>query len=159
MKLVNVAHIRELLRHREGLVYFVTLAGIVGINLLAGIGLGIATAVIALLLRLGKVDIRLDQRGTRWHLTVRGALTFLGVPKLSTYLGRIPPARTSTWTSTSRFIDHAGFEALHAWRLSHERSGGQVDIDQLHEVWRERPAEAAPTVKSDGKDAIGDLVC
>ena len=40
LKLVNLAHIREL-RHRGELpVYLITVAGVVGINLLAGIGLG-----------------------------------------------------------------------------------------------------------------------
>ncbi|HYH96603.1 SulP family inorganic anion transporter, partial [Hyalangium sp.] len=55
VKLVNVQHIQELRRRGELSVYAVTVAGVVGINLLAGIALGLALAVARLLWRLGKV--------------------------------------------------------------------------------------------------------
>lgn len=142
-KLVNLTHIRDLLRHREGMVYFVTLAGVVGVNLLAGIALGIAVAVVRLLVRLAQVEIQVEQRRGRWHLLVRGTLTFLGVPRLTQRLSIIPAGTDVDVDLDVDFMDHAGFEALHAFRLAHERTGGHVDIDLRHEAWQERRAVAA----------------
>jgi carbonic anhydrase len=41
-------------------------------------------------------------------------------------------------------MDHAAFDALHDWRLSHERLGGRVDIDELHEAWYANAANGTP---------------
>ena len=73
VKLVNLAHIRDLWRHREALVYFVTLFGVVGTNLLLGIGLGIGVAVAQLLYRLTRAEVSVSEDGDRVALRLRGA--------------------------------------------------------------------------------------
>ncbi len=44
------------------------------------------------------------------------------------------------------FMDHAAFETLHDWRVSHERLGGRVDIDELHEAWYANAAKGHAAV-------------
>jgi carbonic anhydrase len=148
IRLVNLAHIRELLKHREGPVYFATLAGVVGINLLAGIGIGLGLAVLLLLVRLTRLQVRTEQRGKHWHVTVEGALTFMGVPRLSAALAAVPPGTHVDVDLAVDIMDHAAFEALHSWRTAHERSGGRVDIDSLHEAWQRNQRPSADTPDS-----------
>lgn len=132
VKLVNVAHIRALLRHRQGLVYAITLFGVVGVNLLWGIGMGVAAATVELLLRLTRVHLTLERHGDgRYLLRIRGALTFIGVPRLSAKLAEIPTGAQVIIDVQTEVTDHAGFEALHAFRESHQRTGGTVDIDSM----------------------------
>jgi carbonic anhydrase len=53
------------------------------------------------------------------------------------------------------FIDHAAFEALHNWRVTHERLGGTVDIDELHEAWYANAANGTPRF---GKSRLDGLL-
>jgi len=151
-KLVNPGHIRELYRHGELVVYLATVVGIVGKDLLFGVGLGLATAVARLLWSLARVKVTTEERDGRHHVRITGSLSFMGVPLLSEALEKIPRGVDVDVDLAVGFIDHAGLEALHVWRLAHERSGGRVDIDELHESWavneggrkRAAPSEKAP---------------
>ncbi len=142
VRLVNLAHIRDVRRHGESPVYFATLFGVVCINLLAGIGIGVALAIVLLLRRLTRVTVVVEPRGERVHVAVRGALSFVGVPKLTAALSKVPAGASVDVDLDIEMIDHAAFEALHNWRLGHERAGGKVDMDQLHELWSPRAAPA-----------------
>lgn len=141
VNLVNMHHIRELRKHNEAVIYFATVLGVTGINLLAGVGLGLALSVFFVLKRLSMTEIRSEQREGNWHVVVEGTLTFASVPKLMTELSKLPTASTAYIDLAVDFIDHAAFEALHGWRQNHERAGGKVDIDETHEEWY-RPALA-----------------
>jgi carbonic anhydrase len=136
VKLVNVNHIRELVKHKEGFVYFATVAGVVGINLLAGIGIGIGVAVFQLVRKLTKVEIQVRPAANKAQdVVIRGALTFVGVPKVSKALAAIPAGSEVRVDLQLRMMDHAGYEALSAWRQNHEKTGGKVHMDSLHEAW------------------------
>ncbi|GAA3925663.1 SulP family inorganic anion transporter [Actinomadura viridis] len=76
--------------------------------------------------------------GGRWHVVVEGTLTFLGVPKVTTVLRQVPGGAAVDLDLNVDFMDHAAFEAIHEWRRAHERLGGRVDIDEIHESWYER---------------------
>lgn len=150
-RLVNPSEIRQLIRHHEGAVYFATLVGVVGINLLAGIGLGVAVALVQLLWRLSRVQIEKKYTEGRWQVTFRGYLTFLTVPQISAALAALPRGGRVDINLNTEVLDHAAFEALHAWRLGHERAGGTVDIDQIHEL-RPRLAGGASSPAPISKD-------
>jgi carbonic anhydrase len=150
VNLVNMHHIRELRTHNEAPIYFVTVAGVVGINLLAGVGLGLALSVLLVLRRLSLTEVKREERDGKWHVIVEGTLTFASVPKLTTELSKLPAASSVYVDLAVDFIDHAAFEALHGWRIGHERAGGKVDIDETHEEWY-RPAK-------DGKPRKGKLL-
>ncbi|MCE9672907.1 SulP family inorganic anion transporter [Myxococcus stipitatus] len=134
-KLVNMHHIRELSRRGEVLVYAVTVAGVVGINLLAGIGLGLLVAVLRLLWRLGSVQVDVAQVQGVYEVRVTGSLTFVGVPRLSTALAQVPPGATVKIDLAVDTLDHSGFEALESWSDTYRKTGGSVSMESLEEVW------------------------
>ena len=151
VNLVNPHHIAELRTHREAPIYFATLAGVVCLNLLAGVGIGIGMAVFLLLRRLARTEVEVAERDGRWHVRVNGTLTFASVPGLTARLSRIPAGASVDIDLAVDFMDHAAFEALHGWRQNHMRTGGTADIDETHEEWyrpastgQPRPARSLP---------------
>lgn len=144
VRLVNPGHIREMIHHREWPIYFVTLLGVVFLNLLYGVGLGVGLAVILLLRRLAMVRVTVEERGDRQHVRIEGSMSFIAVPQLTAALGRIPAGKDVDVDLMVDFMDHAAFEALHSWRVSQEKTGGSVDIDELHEAWYESAERGHP---------------
>jgi carbonic anhydrase len=128
-KLIYIPHLREVIRHKEAPVYFVTLLGVVGINLLVGIGLGLGTAAVLLLIRRCRIDVRIEQIGGCYLVSVRGSLTFLGVPTLSAHLATVPPGSQVAVKLDADYIDHAGLQALRAFTSSQQGCGGSVTPD------------------------------
>jgi carbonic anhydrase len=123
VKLVNTHHIQELHRRGELSVYVVTVAGVVGINLLAGIGMGLALAVGRLLWRLGHIQVQVRQEGEVHQVRVDGALTFVGVPKLSAALAQVPVGAQVELDLAVETLDHSGYEALESWCQTHRKTG------------------------------------
>ena len=147
VKLVNAHHIQELRRRGELSVYVVTVAGVVGINLLAGIALGLAWAVARLLWRLGKVQVQVKQAGEVHQVCVSGALTFVGVPKLSAALSQVPMGAQVELDLAVEALDHSGYEALESWCQTYRKTGGKVRMEPLEEVWR-RTGHRAPAIRT-----------
>lgn len=163
-RLVNMDHIRELRHHREAPVYFITVAGVVGLNLLYGVGLGFGVALLFLLRRLAAIRVqvehrpvvalsggssngrsrRLDRNEDTYHVRIEGSLTFVSVPQLSRALSEIPQGAKVDIDLMVDLMDHAAFESLHNWRLGHERTGGTVDIDEMHEAWYQNAENGQP---------------
>jgi carbonic anhydrase len=135
VKLVNVDHIRELHHRGELPVYAVTVAGVVGINLLAGIGLGLLVAMLRLLWHLGSVRVDVRKQGDAYRVNVSGALTFVGVPRLSTALARVPTGAKVELDLALETLDHSGHEALENWCDTHRKTGGSVSSESLEEIW------------------------
>jgi carbonic anhydrase len=142
-KLVNMHHIQELRRRGELAVYVVTVAGVVGINLLAGIGLGFAVAVARLLWRLGRVQVQVKQKGEVHQVRVGGALTFVGVPQLSAALAQVPTGAQVELDLAVETLDHSGYEALESWCQNHRKTGGKVWMEPLEEVWARKGSASA----------------
>ncbi|MEM9701417.1 MAG: solute carrier family 23 protein, partial [Planctomycetota bacterium] len=137
-RLIDFAALKELHKLGKGelAVFVVTVAGIVGLDLLKGVVAGIILAAIRLLMKFGKLDMTVDteeQKGdmpTVVHLRMRGAATFLKLPKLSETLDDIPPAADVRVDLTAlSYIDHACVELFAEWRAQHEESGGTLAID------------------------------
>ena len=144
VNLVNLHHIRDLQTHREAPIYFATVIGVTCVNLLAGVGIGVALSVLMMIRRLSTTEIRMEQRGEKFHVVVEGTMTFACVPKLNLELSRIPAGAPVDLDLAVDYIDHAAFEALHGWRLNHEKTGGHVDIDETHEAWYAPAAAGSP---------------
>ncbi|MBR8745121.1 bifunctional SulP family inorganic anion transporter/carbonic anhydrase [Nocardiopsis sp. MG754419] len=149
VQMVSLAHLRDLRRHHEASVYLVTLSGVVFLGLLEGVFIGFALAMIVSLRRLTKLTVITEEREGRVHITVDGSLTFLGVPRLAHVLRTVPEGARVDLDLHVDFMDHAAFEAIHAWRVDHERTGGSVDIDEVHEKWYARSStRSAPAAKT-----------
>ncbi|RKE19933.1 SulP family inorganic anion transporter [Streptomyces sp. TLI_171] len=129
VQMVSFAHIRRVHRHREFPVYLATVLGVVLLGVPVGVLLGGAVAVLLALYRLTRahVDVLAEADGS---CTVRthGPLTFAAVPKLTRALARIPAGARVTVRHDGSFLDHAAFEALHAWRSGHQATGAQVAL-------------------------------
>ncbi|QBI54755.1 SulP family inorganic anion transporter [Streptomonospora litoralis] len=154
LQMVNLAHLRDLRRHREAGVYLAALLAVVVFGLLEGVVIGFALSVLVSLRRLTRVSVLTEEFEGRWHIVVQGSLTFLGVPRVAHVLRTVPSGAHVDLDLHVDFMDHAAFESIHAWRLDHERTGGSVDIDEVHENWYERRSSQTPPA---GKTAPGGL--
>ncbi|NML52175.1 bifunctional SulP family inorganic anion transporter/carbonic anhydrase [Streptomyces sp. R302] len=128
IQMVSITHIRTVTRHREVVVYAVTLTGVVAIGLLEGVALGIAVAVAVSMQRLARTRITREERDGRQLLRVRGQLTFLAVPRLSRALHQIPAGSAVTVELDGSFMDHAAYETLNDWTAAHQAHGGAVEL-------------------------------
>lgn len=127
VQMVSITHIRTVTRHREVLVYAVTVTGVVFVGILEGVALGIAVAVAVAMHRLARTRITLEEREGRQVVRIRGQLTFLAVPRLSRALHQIPPGSDAVVELDGSFMDHAAYEALHDWQSTHLAHGGTVE--------------------------------
>ncbi|MCP3801588.1 bifunctional SulP family inorganic anion transporter/carbonic anhydrase [Allokutzneria sp. A3M-2-11 16] len=145
IRLVSLAHMRELWRHREFPVYVVTFAGVVFLDLVKGVLLGIAVALLLALWRLTRATVEVvEDSAEEWRVVVRGSLIFLGVANLINELRRVPEGRNVVLELHVDFMDHAGYEAIHDWRSGYERTGGAVRVDEVHDTWYQRARQGKP---------------
>ncbi|MEU6710169.1 SulP family inorganic anion transporter [Nonomuraea sp. NPDC046802] len=136
VQMVNLGHIRKVHGHGEVPVYVVTLVAVILLGLAEGVLAGLALAALLALRRLTWVTVlKREDRDGRLHVTISGSLTFLGVPRLTHELRTIPAGSAVDLDLNIDFMDNGAFEAIHSWRLDHERMGGTVDIDELHDEW------------------------
>ncbi|MFJ4880212.1 bifunctional SulP family inorganic anion transporter/carbonic anhydrase [Streptomyces sp. NPDC088745] len=129
IQMVSFAHIRNVHKHREFLVYATTVAGVVVLGVLEGVALGIAVAVAVALHRLAKTRIVVETTADGvHHVRARGQLTFLAVPRLSRTLGQVPEGAHAVVELDGSFMDHAAYETLQTWQDSHVAQGGRVEV-------------------------------
>lgn len=140
LKLVSISRMRNLMRHREFLVYAATALGVVLFGLLEGVVAGLAIALLRALYRLTHCSVRVE--GNR--VCVRGSLVFLGIGRLVRELRRLPPAQTVVLELHIDYLDHASYEAINDWRENYERLGGRVHVDEVHDTWYDRANQGKP---------------
>ncbi|MFE8007074.1 bifunctional SulP family inorganic anion transporter/carbonic anhydrase [Streptomyces sp. NPDC057418] len=126
IQMVSFAHIRNVHRHREFLVYGATITGVIGAGVLEGVAIGIVVAVGVALHRLARTRITVSEQDGRYQVTVRGQLTFLAVPRLSRLLGRLPQGADATIELDGFFMDHAAYEAIQEWCTAQTALGGRI---------------------------------
>ncbi|TKG71506.1 SulP family inorganic anion transporter [Prauserella endophytica] len=148
-KLVNMAHIRQVLKHGDLPLYLVTLLGVVVIDLLTGVLIGIAFSLLLMLRRTMWSGIHAEGKGNHRRIVVEGVLTFLSVPRLSTVLNSIPEGSHVTLELVVDYLDHASFECLSNWLDAHERAGGTVVVDEIGHPWFANGKSDSPTVRRD----------
>lgn len=135
LQLVKVSDIRHVGRHRELPVYVATVLGVVLLNLLEGVLIGLALAVLLVLVRVVWARVRAERvdtgDGEHWRVVVEGTLSFLSMPRLSHVLAQLPPRSTVELELATDFLDHAAFDHLDAWIRHHEASGGTVRVAEV----------------------------
>jgi carbonic anhydrase len=129
VQLVKPAHIETARRTGDIAVYVVTILGVVFANLLEGVLLGLALAVVLTMWRVVRIDIHAECTGTdAWRVVIKGSCTFLSLPRLTGTFATIPAGSTVTVEMTVDFLDHAVHEAIEQWQRQHETTGGAVII-------------------------------
>lgn len=134
-RLLGLAEIRHLRRHRELPTYVVTTVGVMGLGLLEGVLAGIAVALALALHRQSQITVHVEHDGDCHDVTVEGSLTFLSVPKLTAALSQVPEGADVSFHLSVDYLDHAAFEAIHSWVTGHTRRGGTMEIHELHDEW------------------------
>lgn len=126
IQMVSFAHIRNVHRHREFLVYGATITGVLLFGVLKGVAIGIAVAVAVALHRLARTRIIVTEQSGQHLVVVRGQLTFLAVPRLNRTLGQLPQDADVVVELDGFFIDHAAYEMIQDWSNAHTAHGGRV---------------------------------
>ncbi|MBT0771918.1 bifunctional SulP family inorganic anion transporter/carbonic anhydrase [Kineosporia sp. J2-2] len=136
--LVNLGHLRSAHRHGEGAVWVVTLAGVLLLNLLEGVLLGLVVALGFAARRSIRAHVQViapPRRGTEddeeprsWRVVLAGTLTFVAVPKLARRLGAVPAGAPVRLELEVDYLDQAASEHLLDWVAGHRRGGGTVDL-------------------------------
>lgn len=139
-KLIDFKALRELRAYgvSEVGIFLATVVGIVALDLLSGVLIGIGLAGFKLLLTFSrlKADFRDGSRpGEATTLTLTGAATFVRLPKLAAALEAVPPGVTLHLDLTKlTYLDNGCMELIASWAKQHQTTGGEVviDWDSLH---------------------------
>ncbi|PRY22749.1 SulP family inorganic anion transporter [Pseudosporangium ferrugineum] len=139
LRLVSVARIRTYARHRELPTYLITGLGVIFTDLLTGVALGIAAAVLVMLARLARCEITRSSPGPgRWTVVITGTLAFVGAGRVARELAAVPPGGTVALELHLDYLDQGAFETVRDWRDAYERAGGRVRVRDGHDSWFHR---------------------
>jgi MFS superfamily sulfate permease-like transporter len=153
-KLVDVKNIRHLAQcgRIPVLIYAATLIGIVTTDLLTGVVIGVVLSIAKLIYQVSHLDIRVVRNGNRADIYLRGAATFLNMPKLASLLESLPNGtEVHMHIESLAYIDHACLDMLSHWRTQCECNGSVfcLEWDGLLQRYsrlgrsRELPAEVS----------------
>ncbi len=137
-KLLEIKAFRELwsVNRVEFLIGIATFIGVVFLDLLSGVIIGIVLAAIRLLLRFSQlVIIRTEKENNEIHLELYGSATFVSLPKLAQALEKLPNnAKVHVHIDNLDTVDHACLNLLSSWASQHRSTGGELtlDMESLH---------------------------
>ena len=133
-KLINPFAIKKLWNtsRPDGIICLITLLLVVGVDLLTGVITGIVCTAIWLLYTFARLDIDVEEipSENRTNLNLRGAATFLALPRLTEVLDQVSPT-TELHVSLKdlTYVDHSCLEQFINWEKQHQASGGVLVID------------------------------
>jgi carbonic anhydrase len=130
VQLVKLTDIRTAREHGELPLYLVTALGVMSLNLLEGVALGLALAALMVLHRAVRATVHHEsaESGPEHRVRVEGAATFLCVPTLSRALARIPAGAPTQVDLAAHYVDHAVQDHLQTWVRRHRDTGGIVVV-------------------------------
>lgn len=133
-KLVNVKSLKKLRQYGWGevAIYAATVGTIVFTDLLTGVLVGVALAAAKLLYVFSHLSAKLEVNKPlrKAVLSLRGAATFIRLPKLAAELEKVPrSAELHVDFEHLDYIDHACLDLLINWEKQHESTGGMLVID------------------------------
>lgn len=148
IQLVKRVHIETARRTGDIAVYLVTVLGVVFLNLLEGVLIGLALSIVLTVWRVVRTRIvatPVDEgdEGT-WRIVIEGSCSFLSLPRLTSVLASVPHGSKVTVDLSVDFIDHAAHGAIADWRRQHEASGGAVHICQHGTVEMDSALDGPP---------------
>lgn len=133
-KLMNVQAVKRLWKYGKGevAIYAATVIGIVATDLLKGVLLGVALSAIKLLYTFSHLSVRLEvnEEKKQTILRLKGAATFIRLPKLAAALDGISPdTELHVHIEHLNYIDHACLDLIMNWEKQHHDAGGRLVID------------------------------
>jgi carbonic anhydrase len=146
VQLIKITDMRTAKAHGELALYLVTAGGVMLLNLLEGVALGLALAALLVLHRVVRARVRhhapRDDEGhdaAEHRVTVEGAATFLCVPTLDRVLGGIPAGAHTRLDLSVHHIDHAAQDHLRTWVKRHRATGATVEVNDRRATQGARP--------------------
>ncbi|MGH3566860.1 MAG: SulP family inorganic anion transporter [Pseudonocardia sp.] len=131
LQLVKLADIRTARHHGELAIYLVTVAGVLALNLLEGVVIGLVLAGLLVLRRAVRAQVRLEESVSGpIRVLVEGTLSFLSVPAMSRVLAEVPAGRAVQIELVVDYLDHATFDYLDAWIRRHSATGAWVQVTE-----------------------------
>ena len=137
VRLVSLSHVKHLF-HRYGplpaLIWAVTLVTVVAEDLLTGVLVGLGLSLLELIPHVRKLNLRVHQRhhdegGDEHHVELRGAATFVTLPKLTRALDAVPAGKNLTLhVGRLSAIDHTSAEMLNDWLQRRRAAGMRIDL-------------------------------
>jgi MFS superfamily sulfate permease-like transporter len=132
-KLMKLETIRKLATYGKGevIIFLVTFFTVVLVDLLAGIVVGVALALVKLMTAFSALEITITESPNGETLMkLQGAATFIRLPKLACALDKIAPgADLHVLFDELTYIDHACLDLLYKWDAQHEATGGNLTVD------------------------------
>ncbi|WP_197478712.1 SulP family inorganic anion transporter, partial [Rhodococcus sp. EPR-279] len=112
VQLIKLADIKIANKTGDIAVYTVTVVGVVALNLLEGVLIGLALSIVLVLRRVVWAKVRAEETvdGT-WRVTTEGSLSFLALPRLTHVLSTVPAGTVVTVHLGVDFLDHAVHDA------------------------------------------------
>ena len=131
VQLVKITHIATARRNGDIAVYLVTVVGVVFLNLLEGVLLGLALSILMTTWRVARTRITAEPMSDgQWQVRIEGSCTCLSLPRLHQTLSSVPAGSDVTLHMGADFVDHAAREYLDAWQRQHEAAGGRIHHEQ-----------------------------
>jgi carbonic anhydrase len=132
LQLVKPADIRTARAHGELLLYVVTVLGVVFLNLLEGVAIGLLLAGLLMLRRAARARVRVQEPtgSAPRRIVVEGTLSFLSVPALSRVLNEVPGGDPVRVDLVVDYLDHTAYDHLESWTRRHRATGGWVEVNE-----------------------------
>lgn len=114
----------------EVAIFFATIAGIVVLDLLKGVVLGLVLAVLKIVWIFTHLVITVSEEGGKTIVRLGGSATFLRLPELNAVLGKIPEGReVHVRFDGLDHIDQASIQSIGAWEKGYVSRGGKVSLE------------------------------
>ena len=112
-------------------IYACTFIGIVAVDLLTGVLIGIALTIVKVLVKASRLGVKLvTHHSGRSDLYLEGSATFLRLPTLSHALDKVgPKVGLHIHFEKLVYLDHSCLELIREWRVLHEENGGKVFVE------------------------------
>jgi len=123
----------------EVAIYAVTIAVIVGTDLLKGVVLGLLLSLFKLLYVFSQLDIECedDPAGNCLHLRLSGSATLIRLPMLAATLEQVRPgAEVHVHFEKLDYIDHACLDLISNWEKQYEATSGSLVIEWDELSWK-----------------------
>ena len=164
LHLIDTKSIRKLWNFGPRLVgiYAITTVTIVTTDLLVGVAIGVALSIIKLVYTMTRLKIIVERSDNLCVMYLRGAATFLSLPRLADALDSVPAnSELHVCMDELDYVDHACLELIMDWEKQHESTGGTLVMDwgEVHAMFkskrRARHIRTAPSVGTSTSLAYG----
>jgi len=113
-------------------IYCATIIGIVAVDLLTGVLIGIGLSIVKLLYKVTRLWIRVEPRPElgRVDMFMEGTATFLKLPKLAAALERVPKgSEVHMHIQRLLYIDHSCVDLLRSWEKQEAEFGTRLVVE------------------------------